>query len=50
MNINYHGEGADNKNPNVECVETKNRDSTPVNLKGLILKDAANHKFYPISI
>ena len=45
VNINYHGEGDDNKNPNVEWVEIKNTGSTPVNLKGFILKDKADHKF-----
>jgi hypothetical protein len=33
VNINYHGEGDDNKNPNGEWVEIKNTGSTSVNLK-----------------
>jgi len=45
LNINYHGEGDDNKNPNVEWVEIKNTGSTSVNLKGFILEDEVQHKF-----
>jgi micrococcal nuclease len=45
VNINYDAPGDDNKNPNGEWVEIKNTGSTPVNLKGFTLEDAAKHRF-----